>query len=659
MTYRIAIAAIVGLIGFSVLAPAEASKRRPEPPQASATTTLGVDEAFVAAQQAFTKNDPARFEAMAAQARGHPLAVYLGYWRLRLRLQQPAREVPPGAADAAVQRFLALHEGTLVADLLSRDWMLDLGRRHEWPAFDAEYTRWILRDDDEVHCYASLGNVERGQPAPRARAALFSVRNFAPGCTALLDAQLRTGALGRDDLHARLLLALETNAPDAVRVLGERLALDTGVVDLALSNPSKALAGKRTRETMLIALSRLARKDPSEASERLEAIAPALQAADVAFARSQIAAAAMRRLDPRALEWTRASLDAPATDETWNWLARAALREHDWATLRKVVARMSEAGRSEPAWVYWSARVEREAGNAAKADEMLRPIADQFTFYGRLAAEDLGSLTSPPPAALATTEDELAQAARNAGFDRALRFYALGLRFEGNREWNFQLRGMNDRQLLATAEWACRQSILDRCVNTADRTRDQHDFQLRFVTPFLEQLQPVALSRELDPAWVYGLIRQESRFIGVARSSAGASGLMQVMPATAKWIAKRLGMTDYRPGMITELDTNMKFGTHYMRYTLDRMGGQALMATAAYNAGPSRPKRWAGPEALEGPIYADTIPFTETRDYVKKVMANAFYYAQQMGHRNLPLTERLGTVPANGGTAAVEENKND
>ncbi len=337
MTYRIAIAAIVGLIGLSVLPPAEASKRRPEPPKAAATTSLGVDEAFVAAQQAFTKNDPTRFEAMAAQAQGHPLAVYLDYWRLRLRLQRSPHEIPPGSADADVQRFLAQHEGTLVADLLSRDWMLDLGRRHEWPAFDAEYARWILRDDDEVHCYASLGNVERAQPAPRARAVLFSVRNFAPGCAALLDAQLRTRALGRDDLHARLLVALETNTPDAVRLLGERLALDSSAVDLALSNPSKALAGKRTRETLLIALSRLARKDPSEASERLEAIAPALQPADVAFARSQIAAAAMRRLDPRALEWTRASLDAPATDETWNWLARAALREQDWSN--KAIAR--------------------------------------------------------------------------------------------------------------------------------------------------------------------------------------------------------------------------------------------------------------------------------------------------------------------------------
>ena len=650
MTYRIAIAAIVGLIGLSVLSPAEASKRRPEghpgAPKAATVAPLAVDDAFLAAHQAFTKNDPARFEAMAAQAQAHPLAVYLDYWRLRLRLQRPPSETPPGSADADVQRFLARHEGTLVADLLGRDWMLDLGRRREWTAFDAVYARWILRDDDEVHCYASLGDIERARPAPRARAAVFSVRNFGPGCAALLDAQLRTGALNRDDLHARLLVALETNAADAVRLLGERLALDSKAVDLALSNPSKALAGKRTRETLLIALSRLARKDPSEADERLDAIAPALREADLAFARSQIAAAAMRRLDPRALEWTRASLDAPATDETWNWLARAALREQDWPTLRKVVARMSEAGRNEPAWIYWSARAEREAGNTAKADEMLRPIAGQFTFYGRLAAEDLGSLTSPPPAALATTEEELAQAARNAGFDRALRFYALGLRFEGNREWNFQLRGMNDRQLLAAARWPCAEQVLDRCVNTADRTREEHDFALRFVSPFLDRMKPVAAGADLDPAWVYGLIRQESRFVRDARSWAGAQGLMQIMPATARWIAKKLGERDFRVEQLHDLDTNLRFGTFYLRSVLDDLEGSPLLASAAYNAGPGRPRSWRSTLSapVEGAIFAEIIPFNETRDYVKKVLTNAVYYAALFTGQPQSLKARLGKV---------------
>jgi len=646
MTYRIAIAAIVGLIGLSVLSPAEASKRRPEPPRAAAPAPLGVDEAFVAAHQAFTKNDLPRFEAMAAQARSHPLAAYLDYWRLRLRLQSAAGEALPGAADADVRRFLAQHEGTLVADLLSRDWMLDLGKRGEWSVFDAEYARWILRDDDEVHCYASLGEIERGRPAPRAREAIFSVRNLGPGCTALLDAQLRTHAIGPDDLVARLFAALETNTADTVRLLGERLLLDPKAVDLALSNPSKALAGARTRELALIALSRLARKDPSEAIERLEANAATLRNSDVAFVRSQVAASAMRRLDARALEWTRESLDAPATDETWRWLARAALREQDWTTLRRVVARMSEAARSDPAWVYWSARAAREAGNAAQADEMLRTIAGQFSFYGQLAAEDLGSLTAPPPSALATTQEELAQAARNDGFQRALRFYALGLRFEGNREWNFQLRGMNDRQLLAAARWACTQQVLDRCVNTADRTREEHDFALRFVSPFLDRMKPVAASADLDPAWVYGLIRQESRFVMDAKSWAGAQGLMQIMPSTARWIAKKLGERNFRVEQLHDLDTNLRFGTFYLRTVLDDLEGSPLLASAAYNAGPGRPRNWRStlPAPVEGAIFAEIIPFNETRDYVKKVLTNAVYYAALFTGRPQSLKERLGRV---------------
>jgi len=644
MKHRIATAAIVGLIGLSVLSPADAHKRRPEP--ATAPALLSVDDAFVAAHQAFTKNDPLRFEAMAAQAQSHPLAVYLDYWRLRLRLQRPGGEAVPGEADTDVRRFLARHDGTLVADLLSRDWMLDLGRRHEWPAFDEEYARWILRDDDEVHCYASLGDVERARPAPRARTTIFAMRNFGPGCTALLDALLHTRAFGRDDLVARLRVALETNTTDTIRLLGERLGVDAKTIDLALSNPSKALVGKRTRETLLVALSRLARKDAAQASERLDAIAPALPEADVAFLRSQVAAAAMRRLDPRALEWARASLDAPATDETWTWLARAALRERDWKTLRDVVARMSEAGRNDPAWVYWSARAERETGDATKADEMLRTIAGQFTFYGQLAAEDLGSLTAPPPPALATTAEELAQASRNAGFDRALRFYALGLRFEGNREWNFQLRGMSDRQLLAAARWACTEQVLDRCVNTADRTREEHDFALRFVSPFLDRMKPVAANAELDPAWVYGLIRQESRFVRDARSWAGAQGLMQIMPATARWIARKLGERDFRVEQLHDLDTNLRFGTFYLRTVLDDLEGSPLLASAAYNAGPGRPRNWRSTlsEPVEGAIFAEIIPFNETRDYVKKVLTNAVYYAALFTGEPQSLKARLGRV---------------
>src|SRR5690606_24665047 len=177
-----------------------------------------------------------------------------------------------------------------------------------------------------------------------------------------------------------------------------------------------------------------------------------------------------------------------------------------------------------------------------------------------------------------------------------------------------------------------------------------HDLSLRYPTPYRDMMKDYVRENDLDEAWVYGVIRQESRFISQAKSHAGASGRMQVMPATTTWIVARLGVERLKQSTITQLETNIRFGTHYLRYTLDRMEGQALMATAGYNAGPGRPKRWAAAQPLEGAIYAETIPFTETRDYVKKVMSNAYFYAQRLGTRNLTLKQRLGVVGSNGET---------
>jgi len=642
MKHRIALVAIVGLIGVSALAPVQAGKR--PAPRAVASTP---DEAFVAAREAFARNDLPRFEAAAGPAREHALAEYLDFWRLRMRIQPPQPEADSGAADAEIRRFIDRHPGTLVADLMRRDWLLNLGRRGIWTTFDTEYPQWVLRDDDEVHCYASLGRVQRGESAPPdARARIFAVRKFGDGCGPLVDALAQSGALTKADLFDRLLVALETNSADAVKRVGDLLSLDRPAVEVALTKPARALAGAPGREIGLIALSRLARNDPAAAAGQLRDGIGTLGAADRDFAWSQVAAAGMRRLAPESLEWTRLALDARASDETWTWLARAALRAQDWTTLRAVVERMSEAGRREPTWAYWQARALRETGEAERADALLRSVAGQFSFYGQLAAEELGQLTAPPPRAQGPTEAELDEPARNAGFARALKFYELGLRFEGNREWNFQLRGMGDRQLLAAAEWACRRKVLDRCVNTADRTEVEHDFRLRFVSPFLDELKPVAVERGLDPAWVYGLIRQESRFIMDARSWAGAQGLMQIMPATARWIARKLGERDFRVEHLHDMPTNLRFGTFYLRSVLDDLEGSPVLASAAYNAGPNRSRSWRStlPQAVEGAIFAEIIPFGETRDYVKKVLSNAVFYAALFSGEPQSLKARLGSI---------------
>ena len=163
----------------------------------------------------------------------------------------------------------------------------------------------------------------------------------------------------------------------------------------------------------------------------------------------------------------------------------------------------------------------------------------------------------------------------------------------------------------------------------------------RFPTPLRQDV--VARAREigLDPAFVYGLIRQESRFIMDARSGVGASGLMQLMPATARWTAKKIGLP-YSPSMITDRDTNLRLGNAYLKLVLDEVGGSQAMAAAAYNAGPGRPRKWREGPVLETAVWAENIPFNETRDYVKKVLSNATYYAMALGGKGTTIRSRLG-----------------
>jgi soluble lytic murein transglycosylase len=186
--------------------------------------------------------------------------------------------------------------------------------------------------------------------------------------------------------------------------------------------------------------------------------------------------------------------------------------------------------------------------------------------------------------------------------------------------------------------------VWDRCINTSERTRLSRDHAQRFPMPF--EAAVVKRSKEigLDPAYVYGLIRQESRFITDARSGVGASGLMQVMPATARWTARKIGLTDFQPHQITERDTNILIGTAYLKLALDDFEGSLSMAAAAYNAGPGRPRAWRNGPVLAAEIWAENIPFDETRDYVQRVLSNTTNYAALITGQPQSLRARLGQV---------------
>jgi len=371
----------------------------------------------------------------------------------------------------------------------------------------------------------------------------------------------------------------------------------------------------------------------------------------------QLATQAARKLDPRALGWFGEAASSPAPSSPWPlsdfqlaWKTRAALRAGDWVAVQESIEAMSALEQQTGVWRYWKARALKAKGKTADANVILVPLSVEHNFYGQLAEEELGAVVSNPVSNPASAQsyragtEEITAMRQLPGIQRSLALYRLDLRTEATREWNWSIRNFDDRRLLTAAEIASRNEIHDRAINTADRTVLLHNFSLRFPAPHREAMQDVLKQQELDEAWVYGLIRQESRFITNARSSAGASGLMQLMPATAKWVAKKMGMQNFHKTLTTEVDTNLALGTYYLKHVLTSLDNQPLLASAAYNAGPGRARQWRDVKPLEGAIYAETIPFSETRDYVKKVLSNSMYYTSVFGQRRQPLKQRLGIV---------------
>jgi soluble lytic murein transglycosylase len=213
---------------------------------------------------------------------------------------------------------------------------------------------------------------------------------------------------------------------------------------------------------------------------------------------------------------------------------------------------------------------------------------------------------------------------------------------------------MSERELLAAADLACSKQVWDRCINTSERTKLAIDFDQRFPMPLKDTVLRRTKEIQLDPAYVYGLIRQESRFIMDAKSVVGAAGLMQVMPATAKWTAKKIGMTNFQAHQITDQEINVAIGTGYLKLVLDDFDGSLPLAAAAYNAGPSRSRNWRKGPVLEAAIWAENIPFNETRDYVKKVLSNTTNYAAIITGQPQSLKARLGTVGPRNSQAPAE-----
>ena len=637
----------------------------------------GGDSTIVDAREAFRKKDGKRLAGLRAIAitANHPLAMWTDYWELNTRIGE--------VQQAEVDQFSARWSGTYVDDRFRNDWLLELGKRRDWANFAVEFPRFRLNDDREVTCYALLADHLAGKEVvDAARVAWLAQRDADDGCallaTTLTDAKLFTQA----DAWRKARFAMDAGRLRAVRqaagIATPAAAVSAGEL---IDSPAKYLArsasaaGRNAAELTTLALMRMASNDPEAAAGLLnERWDRALPADLAAWAWAAVGKQSALKLQPEASDHfqraaqraAKAKDDIDWPDDTLAWKVRAALRADDgkprWQQAMQGINAMSAAEQREPVWVYWKARAlialapdsQESESMRALGREQMAGIAGQLNFYAALAAESLGQPVYMPPRPLPLTPAERDAALRTPGFVRALQLIGIGLRSEGVREWNYTLHGMSDRELLAAAQLACDREVWDRCINTSDRTRVEIDMDQRFPMPFRKDVIARAGEIGLDPAYVYGLIRQESRFIMDARSSVGASGLMQLMPSTARWTAKKLGLA-YTADLITDRETNLRLGMNYLKLVLDDFGSSQALAAAAYNAGPGRPRKWRDGPALEPAIWAENVPFPETRDYVKKVLSNATYYAAQLGVPAPSLGARLGRSIAPAGPNALDK----
>ncbi len=653
----------------------------------AASPLSDADSAVVQARDVFgsrDKNQAARLAQLQQAVAGHPLAAWVDYWALRSRLGE--------AQQPELTAFSKRWPSTYVEDRLRNDWLLELGRRQDWDNFRTERALFRMNDDRDVQCYTLLLQHRDGLDVrDAARSAWHSQRSASDGCTLMGQTLVRAKVLSQADAWQEMRFSAESNRKSAALAAAEVIspALEKMVASL-WANPTRFLARRLSTGTLrahdldLLAVIRGAASDPEATADLIEKrVGTRFSAEQLATAWAHVAKNAAIKHDPDAAEYARrawqvwdrahkAGVQPPWSEDVLSWHVRAGLRESGnnnqrWRLVLRAIDAMPDsalqAASSRPqgwsaalrpddrdgTWVYWKARGTLalapsglrgdEQRNAAQA--WLTALSAHPGFYGQLAGADLKLPFSLPAALAPLTEAERSPVSALPGLNRALLLFKLGLRSEAVREWNYTLIGMNTRQLLAAAQLACDNAVWDRCINTSERTDGDIDIVQRFPLPLRGHLVDAATSENLEPAVLFGLIRQESRFIMDARSHVGASGLMQLMPATARWTAKKIGL-DYKRDMINDPEVNLRLGSAYLRRLLDDFDGSLALAAAAYNAGPGRSRRWREGPVLESAAWVETIPFNETRDYVKKVLSNTVTYNALLGEPLKTLPARLG-----------------
>ena len=616
---------------------------------------------FTRAEQALDQGDDAGFRTLRSKLGDYPIAVYLDLDAFRKRLDRiDAREF---------RRFHEAHEAYPFRYRLLGQWLDVLAGRQDWENYLAFYDR---RKDALYECRYLLARLKTGRTdglMEAVRQRWNSGYSQPKACDDPFAWFLENSKDRNALLWARIEKAFKARRPSLARYLAKQLddPAERKQVDRwvdAHRQPEKALGQllrepdqSLTRKMLLHALDRLARRNSETALAFWRQAQQRFAFSDEERGRidRRIALSSALQHRPMAKKLLSELPDDLKTDTVHLWLARINLRDEDWIGLIRSIRSMPPRLADEAEWVYWLARAYDEAGKESKARELFARLSERGSYYGFLAADRVGKSYAIRQQSVTgkARVDEDRLLAGNPNLLRARELFFVGRRDDARREWFQGLRKLDQQQIRQAASIAAGWKWYDNAIKTVAKTPHRTDYNLRFPMPFREQVLANAREQGLDLSIVYGLMRRESLFDPLAKSRVGALGLMQLMPATARRVASKLGWKKPKADDILVVDNNIRLGTSYFRSVLDRFDANIPLAAAAYNAGPRNVQKWLPEdEPLAADLWVETVPFKETRNYIQAVLAYASIFDKHLG-REVRISSRMDDIRPDYGESSL------
>jgi len=606
------------------------------------------------ALRALNKRKSNEFAALKSKLTDYPLYPYLVYSDLVSRQSR--------ITNSDVDDFLYTYSQTPLASRLRLRWLKQLQKRDNWRSFQKYYKDEMSA---ELRCYfitaklRETKNVKELTQYVREIEDIWLVGVSQPDqCDPVFKWLDEQGHLSEELIWSRFALAMQANQIRLAKYLSAKLSnkkqAKAKLWLAAHSNPKTTLASNKltqdihtNRQIILHGIKRIARKDLTLANSRWLALRE-----NYAFGSDlhdeverDLALRAAYRHDARATPWMY-SLPKDLVDPTVSmWRTRTAIRSLDWDLVLRGVAMLNEQEKAEPQWQYWKARALERLGMRADAKEIYKAVAADRSYYGFLASDKLNLPYRIETTPVRYVVEEIEEIEKSPAILRAHEMFILNNLADARREWNYATAKFTKQQLQVASALAHRWGWYDYAIRTIAKGDYFDDLDIRFPTPFDNVVNKYSQRRNLESAFVYGIIRRESAFNVQARSPVGARGLMQLMPATANQVARQLKLKKPNRNDLYSASLNVNLGSTYISDMLKKFGGHRALASAAYNAGPHRVKAWLPEDnSLPSDVWIDTIPFTETREYVRAILAYTALFEWKMNQNPTRLSVHMQPV---------------